>query len=252
MPDIFHRVGSTWKRTARLFVRVGASWKTVANAWVRVGGAWKLVFTSTAPGEAYWTDDGTTTWTVPAGVYQVYALVIAAGYSGASAVIRRGSTVLLSNTSALGAAVGGGNGGSAGSGRGGGAGGYSGNGGNAGASGNGGGGAGGNRTYPDGGGTYFRGAGASGTSSTANRDALHGSNLGASIQDVAPFGGGYRGYAGGNLRYTITPLSVTPGETLTVAINNNGQPAMLGGSSGGAARVIWGGGLSYPDNAVVK
>ena len=50
------------------------------------------------------------------------------------------------------------------------------------------------------------------------------------------------GETGGNLRYTIAPLSVTPGETLTVYVTG-------GSGYSGGIRIMWGGGRSYPNNA---
>lgn len=268
MPDISIRVSGAWKRVTSLFVRVSGSWKRVTGAWVRVGGVWKRVYP--AGGQQEWLTPGTYSFVVPAGVSSIHAALVGGSGNKLSA-IRRGSTVLLSNNSPIGAVFGGGDGGWAGgyaSGGGNGAGGYSGVGGNGnigveiygdGEPGAGGGGGGGRSASSSsgrqhGGGVYLHGEGASGAGGRGSPWTLpgHGSDLG----EGQPRGAGRYGFntsspseVGGNLRYTKTAITVTPGETLTIVV----APAISSSSSdvttGGGVRIIWGEGRSYPNNA---
>ena len=201
---------------------------------------------------------------VPLGVTRISVVLVAAS-SGHSLQLKRGATILLSDTTALGAGVGGGNGGANGgssdgaqSGGGGGAGGYSGAGG-AGAyanrqaspgsyyaaagspgAGGGGGGAGCNTSGSGGrgGGVGLLGTGNNGAGGASGGGAGgHGSQRTGS----GAYGGGINN-GGGKLRY-LNDITVTPGETLTIA-------GSAGGGMIGAARIMWGGGRSYPSNAL--
>lgn len=210
-------------------------------------------------------------WVVPDGVFEISAVCINSRKSlSQPSAIRRGATVLLWGNSALGGGVGGGNGGlnggssdSAARGGSGGAGGYTGNGGNgafalrtpipgnyeaqAGNAGNGGGGGGGgcatNGRGGNGGGTGVLGIGNNGTAGPAGTGA--GGN-GSQYAGSGAYGAGI-GQAGyeadaGDLRWK-NAIPVTPGETLTI----RGEAY---GASKGAVRIMWGGGRSYPSNAL--
>lgn len=268
MPDLYVKVSTTWKRITGVFTRVGGSWKRVLRVYVRQGGVWKLVYSFA--GQAEYLTPGTFSFVVPAGVTQIHAAVVN-GSGNTLSAIRRGGVTLIDGNSTVGASFGGGDGGSAGgkaSGGGNGAGGYSGDGGNGhigvdgygdGEPGAGGGGGGGRSASSSsgrqhGGGVYLHGEGASGAGGRGSPWTLpgHGSDLG----EGAPRGAGRYGVnasspseAGGNLRYTKTAITVTPGETLTIVV----APAISSSSSdvttGGGVRIIWGEGRSYPNNA---
>lgn len=215
-------------------------------------------------GQAEWRTSGSFDWIVPEGVTEIHAVVVAASGNQLSGLRRGGAYIFTSNT-ALGATVGGGNGGPGGSGAGsfdiggggGGAGGYLGNGGAgesmasngpapayAGQGGGGGGGASSRRSPGAGGGVGLKGVGASGAAGAMNTSG----GVGSVPPDTAGVGAGRPGTSiapggeGGNLRYTIAPLSVTPGETLIAHVA--GGPGYSGG-----IRIMWGGGRSYPSNA---
>lgn len=199
---------------------------------------------------------------VPDGVTKISAVVVGNGFT----LISRGGTVLLSGTTTLGGDVGGGNGGAAGTGDGdpggGGAGGYTGNGGaggssvlapapgsftgSAGASGAGGGGGGGGGKHLTGGvggvggSVRLTGQGNNGAGGAVNTDGGSGStNIGSGYA----YGGGEKGVAGASLRWK-NAIPVTPGETLTVAQTISTTNYTTG------ARIMWGGGRSYPSNAL--
>lgn len=268
MPDIYTRVSGSWKRVAGVFTRVNGSWKRITHAWVRVSGSWKLVYSFA--GQVEYLTPGNYSFIVPAGVTSIHACVVG-GSGNTASNVRRGSTVLISNSSTVGAAFGGGDGGLgpdsvvAG---GGGAGGYTGDGGSGhsgqdgvygnGAAGAGGGGGGGRSastlsSRQHGGGVYLHGAGASGAGGTPSVQPGDGSNLG----EGAPRGAGRRGLGGsgtsnhaqygGALRYTKTAITVTPGETLSITVAP--IPASGVATNGGGVRIIWGPGRSYPNNA---
>lgn len=212
------------------------------------------------PGEAVFVGSGgaTQSWVVPTGVYSIS--VVAVGATAATACqLKRGATVLLDTTAAIGVGNnGGGNGGARGTGgtgglrAGGGAGGYSGNGGAGGAysgtgfppgtvgAGGGGGGGGGqvSSNYGGkGGGVGLFGEGASGARGIGAQS--NGGN-GSPIQ--SPYvGGGNNDQDGGNLRYSNN-IAVTPGETLTIALNSTvaTQP------HGPGMRIIWGANRAFP------
>lgn len=265
MSGVFVRNSSTWKRVTGVWVRVSGLWRPIKAVYVRAGGVWKRVHPDGRQQE--WLAGGTYSFVVPAGVTSIHAAVVGAGRQTPSATgIYRGGTALITDSSTIGTAFGGGNGGTGGSaynGGGGGAGGYSGEGG-AGHSGTGGvygggsagagGGGGGGRSAASfggqhGGGVYLHGAGNSGAGGTSGSAPGTGSNLG----EGSPRGGGHKGYSGssagpgGNLRYTKTAVAVTPGETLEVTIAP--QPTGGDATTSGGARIIWGAGRSYPSNA---
>ncbi len=272
MPDISVRTSGSWKRVTGLFVRVSGSWKRVTGAWVRTGGVWKRVYP--AGGQQEWLTPGTYSFSVPAGVTSIHAAVVG-GSGNTLSAIRRSSTVLLSNTSTVGASFGGGDGGGgfggAGypAGGGGGAGGYSGNGGtghsgnegvygdgDTGYGGAGGGGCSGSSSggRQHGGGVYLHGEGASGAGGRRSLWALpgHGSDLGEGQPRGAGrygFNSSYPSEVGGNLRYTKTAITVTPGETLTIVVAPAISSAGVDVTTGGGVRIIWGAGRSYPNNA---
>ena len=218
--------------------------------------------------QAWWLNQTSTSsfsFVVPDGVTKISAVVVGTGFTR----ISRGGTALLSGTTPLGGGVGGGNGGAAGTGDGnpggGGAGGYSGNGGAGGNSnlvpaptsisgspgqaGNGGGGGGGggrNKSVASGGAggrggaVRLTGQGANGTAGPVDTDGGNGStNLGSG----SAYGGGAKGVAGAPLRW-MNDIPVTPGETLTVAQTVSTTNYTT------AARIMWGGGRSYPFNAI--
>lgn len=265
MSGVFVRSSSTWKRVTRVWVRVSGLWRPIKAVYVRAGGVWKRVHPD--GGQQEWLAGGTYSFVVPPGVTGIHAAVVAPGRQNASLTgIRRSGTVLISSNSTIGTAFGGGNGGAGGSaysGGGGGAGGYSGNGGaghsgtggvyGGGSAGAGGGGGGGASAASSGGqhggGVYLHGAGKSGVGGTSGSAPGAGSNLG----EGSPRGGGRKGITndsaqqGGNLRYTKTAITVTPGEALEVSIGD----AVTGGdaTTNGGVRIIWGAGRSYPSNA---
>ena len=69
-----------------------------------------------------------------------------------------------------------------------------------------------------------------------------------------PYGAGYgrntslEVLRGSDLRYTIVPIPVTPGESLSIRIKGLAVFGALP-KTGGAVRIMWGGGRSYPNNA---
>lgn len=188
------------------------------------------------------TSDYAESWVVPDGVTKIHVVVVG-GAGNVVSSIKRAAATLIDCNSAIGANFGGGAGGYGYSywvGYGGGAGGYSGNGGNYNQVGAGGGGGGGNSTGGSqrGGGVGLCGQGASGS-------------IGGDGSPPGPFfGGGVGGISnanGGNLCYTVTPIAVTAGETLTITAAKRGTAA--DSVTGGAVRIMWGGGRSYPYNA---
>lgn len=218
-------------------------------------------------------------WTVPAGVYEICAVMVHRGGSNAHVRLMRGSTVLLSTDAVIGGNIGGGNGGAAGqignaggagsgNGGGGGAGGYSGNGGNggralqlgtgfgsAGSAGSGGGGGGGpgagnvsgNTDAGRGGGVGLLGQGANGAGGNPSGTVPggHGSyTVGLRV------GAGTSSQSGGNLRW-INALQVTPGEVLTISFAAVGEPGTgtYYEGTGEAVRILWYGARSFPNNA---
>lgn len=244
----------------------------------------QIVFTSDTYG-----DLASTNWVVPAGVYSI-SVVAVGSCQGGSAALLRGGVELLSNYSTISAGVvGGGNGGPAGTstGRGpaneagaGGAGGYSGNGGaggsastsalpgnytgNPGFAGSGGGGGGGGSGHgtsdPKGFGGYGGGvgllgigvSGAAGAAGTAyyqyGGDGISGSALGGDVYGHG-VSNAYGSASGGSLRYKNN-IPVTPGETLNVAMSGTSMGGYKISNSLGGVRILWGGGRSYPSNAL--
>lgn len=213
----------------------------------------------------WWLNQSSTSsfsFVVPDGVTKISAVIV----GDSNTRILRGATILLTAVTALGAGVGGGNGGAAGTGGGdpggGGAGGYTGNGGaggssvlapapssftgSAGASGAGGGGGGGGGKHLTagvggrGGGVRLTGQGNNGAGGAVNTAGVSGSiNIGSG----SAYGGGAKGVAGAPLRW-MNDIPVTPGETLTV------DQAISTANYTTAARIMWGGGRSYPSNAL--
>ena len=223
-------------------------------------------------GQALWEFIGggspTHSWVVPAGVFEISAVCINSRKSlSQPSAIRRGASVLLWGNSALGGGVGGGDGGLNGGssdgfayGGAGGAGGYTGNGGNgafanrtptpgsyepnSGNAGSGGGGGGGGCVSSgagyDGGGVGVLGIGANGAAGGGN------GGDGSQYPGSGSYGAG-RGSPGaeapaGDLRWK-NAIPVTPGETLAIKGESSG-------ASRGAVRIMWGGGRSYPSNAL--
>lgn len=203
------------------------------------------------PGQQVWfnnsTNDATYSFIVPDGITSVWALVVGPGGPAASQSgtnIKSGATTLLAANTALSGGVGGGNGGASYSYWPGGAGGYSGNGGSYAGNGAGGGGGGGYSEfgYDVGGGVGLLGQGPNGVGSNTG----NGGN--GSVQFGNPAYGagvGTSSSQGGNLRYR--ELTVAPGEALTIAIA--ARHINAGSRGAGAARIMWGGGRSYPNNA---
>lgn len=226
-------------------------------------------------GQAEFVDPGvTTSWVVPAGVTSIHAVVVdGTSRQNMQSYIKRGGTYLMLANMPTGENFGGSNGGAVITGAGadnsggGGAGGYSGSGGGGhdgqsgtfgdGSPGTGGGGGGGaSGATPaerqDGGGVYLHGEGPSGaggkrspsTAPGAGSDLNEGSPVGAGRKSLGPAD---QARPGGNLRYTKTPIAVTPGETLTIYVGT--RPPSGGATTGGGVRIIWGEGRSYPNNA---
>lgn len=236
----------------------------------------EMMFFKRAPAVGQITFTADTYWTVPVGVTNICAVTV-----GASVTRVTGSVTLCNSVGFYGTEVfvgSGGNGGASGSissgvePGGGGAGGYTGHGGAggnsgySGSSGSGGGGGGGSSRggadatglsgYPGGGvgllgqgssgagGTYaftdggYRSAGLGGGGSGGGVGALPGNSY--SVTAGGSYGGGKSFNAGRSLRY-VNSITVTPGEQLYVQMDVNG--------SNPAARILWGGGRSFPSNA---
>ena len=245
----------------------------------------QIVFTSDTYG-----DLASTNWVVPAGVYSISVVAVGSCQGGVAALIRGGVELLLANYSTISAGVvGGGEGGPAGTstGRGpvneagaGGAGGYSGNGGeggsasaspvpgyytgNPGVAGSGGGGGGGGSGHGTsdpkgyggyGGGVGLLGIGVSGAAGAAGTAYYQygGDGGGGSALDGNIYGRGvsnaYGSAYGGSLRYKNN-IPVTPGETLKVSMSGGSMGGYKISDSFGGLRIIWGGGRSYPSNAL--
>lgn len=208
-----------------------------------------------------------TSWIVPARVTEIWVVCVGLSSEGRNyySSVSRGGTDLIAAHSAISAGIGGGNGGSGvlNPRTGGGAGGYSGNGGNGGSvsgngfngSGGGGGGAGGgtnNSSAGFAGGVGLLGIGASGAGGTGGLSGGNGGD-GSIPPGTDAYGAGASRLSGTtnlvgcNLRYTITPIAVTPGETLSIEVM--GRRGATATNTGGAIRIMWGGGRSYPNNA---
>lgn len=212
-------------------------------------------------------------WVVPSGVTAIHVVAVNASGNRQSS-IKRGTATLISGDSTIGSSFGGGNGGASTNTNyrrgGGGAGGYAGNGGNSGsasdtgarfnpspaATGSGGGGggfsdAGIGGSSPRAGGVGLQGKGVDGAAAPTGNNFT---NPGGNGSDPGPFygagvgpNGTGSGEAGGNLRYTVTPLVVTPGETLVITLYSFATLALK--ETSGAVRIMWGGDRSYPNNA---
>lgn len=202
---------------------------------------------------------------VPANVYELSAVLVSVktGSTPYQTTIKRGATTLLSTADSIGGSVGGGNGGAKGAWAGGGAAGYAGNGGtgattsttnggNAPSGGGGGGGAygssaGGSAGY--GGGVGLQGQGSSGIGGTYGVATPGNWGKTGSVPSSGLTPGGSNGSSdGGDLRWKNS-IAVTPGETLTISFATGFYPGYLGTSYFPAARLMWGGGRSYPSNA---
>lgn len=174
-----------------------------------------------------------------------------------------GAAVLISSADSLSSSIGGGNGGNGVANRaGGGAGGYSGNGGSspssgntAGTSGSGGAGGGGGSGFTGGGhggGVGLLGEGASGAGGSGGSGGPGGD--GSIPPGTDAWGAGVQGSSvnnthGSNLRYTKTPIAVTPGQMLYVYVSGLRGSTSAPAKSSGAVRIMWGGDRSYPNNA---
>lgn len=200
---------------------------------------------------------GTTSWTVPAGVFSICVVCVQAGgygsVAGGIATLTVSGTVVCRAQNGNRLGDGGGDGGSGGAGNeygpgcGSGAGGYSGNGGRgsgtdgSAAPGVGGGGGGSQSSGSGGGGVGLHGQGANGI--VATRPASNGSS-----SAVICGGGGtsyysdYQGGRGGALSYKNN-IAVTPGQVLAVSI---GAALPIADAQAGGIRIIWGAGRAYP------
>lgn len=253
---------------------------------IMILGLMEMMFAQGQPpqGQAAFTN-GTTVWTVPAGVYSVCAVCVQGGTTTLPTRIVSGATTVCQAQYGARIGDGGGSGGNAGGGSdsstgAGGAGGYTGNGGNggtasvtsdpgiegyngtAGAAGSGGGGGGGgggssyhvifstggtNPTYvlpgENGGGVGLLGVGSSGAGGYGSVNGTSPAAPGAAGSGGSgiTYGGGVNSSSltstGGELAWKNN-IPVVPGATLTVDVSGNG-----------GARIIWGGGRSYPSNA---
>lgn len=227
----------------------------------------------------------TQTFVVPAEVFSLSACIVADRASVCR--ILRGAAVLLSTSEVVigNALQGGGGGGSAGAnnpgqpafdgrGGGGGAGGYDGFGGfggnvnfaqnapQGGGNGNGGAGGGGAGSYEfinidtgqsggirsgsNGGGVGMRGKGANGTGGQFVYPSTTPGAPGSPASSAPLVGAGTTGSPGGNLRWR-NEIAVTPGEALTISLGSSARDAASGVGAG--ARLLWGAGRSYPNNA---
>lgn len=222
------------------------------------------------PGEQIYSTAGSYTWSVPAGVTLVSVVCIGAGgggtsaggasYFGSSAILNAGgggsglggSSGGVGGTSSGTSRSGGGNGGTGGvasglNAGGGGAGGYAGNGTDGGR---------GVSCMGGGGGVGLYGGtsgGASGASSASNGNSVDGGVSSGPGGEGGTYGGGSGncdggtkgGGGGGALAYGNISISSS---TYTVVIGTGGAGGYTSGK--GAVRIIWGGGRSFPNNAV--
>lgn len=216
------------------------------------------------PGEAIFIGSGgaTQSFVVPSGVYFISVVAVSASPTLACQ-LKRGATVLLDTTAAIGVGNdGGGNGGPAGTNNtgqsfynsynsGGGAAGYSGNGGAGGLGrfdgagqlgGSGAGGGGGGGKGGDGNGSQMVSYGATGGGVGLFGQGANGGPGANGSPIQSPYvGGGANNSPGGNLRYRNN-IAVTPGETLTIALGSTVATA----SMGPGMRIIWGKGRAFP------
>lgn len=216
-------------------------------------------------GQEVVTAAGTSTWTVPPGVYKVSVLAISGGGTAVTNVLRSAVLQVAANyTGSFGDGVfygglpgavgfnGGGGGGAAG---------YTGDGGVGGAggttafdsgagtsiAGGGGGGGGGGAAGLAGGfggGVKLEGVAASGAGGAAGttQAGASGSNLGVGFA----YGSGPPGQQGGCLAWKNT-IACTPGEVFTI---QNGTTTFASVNYPGAVRFMWGSGRSFPSNAL--
>ena len=70
----------TWKQAQEVYVNDGGTWKTCLDVLINDGGTWKSALYES--GSQSFTTAGSTTFTVPAGVYTLTATVIGAGGGG--------------------------------------------------------------------------------------------------------------------------------------------------------------------------
>jgi hypothetical protein len=220
-------------------------------------------------GQAEYTTAGTYTWTCPAGVTSVSVLCVGGGgggYGGSNGGQSsfNSTGVLYANSGGFfpgGAGGGGGGASSAGGGNGG-------NGGAGGSNNGGGGGAGGYTSaggnggsgiygYYGGGGVGIYGGSGGGGGGGQNGAGGTGASGGTTPVDYAggvygggqglAYGVGKRGGAGGGgLRYSTNSIAVTPGSGYTVVVGVAGT-SIYNNSGGGAVRIIWGTGRTYPN-----
>lgn len=235
-----------------------------------------------AVGQAVFT--ASQSWTVPAGVTFISMVCVQRAGASATQIVVSAVTVCRAQNSAR-IGDGGGDGGLGGAGfdfggfdfcggGGGGAGGYSGTGGTggaataAGSNGSGGGGGGGHggvtSTGPGGGGggVGLLGVGSNGTAgATPNSGGTGGSGGGNGGNGITPAGGfsnpggtpgQYGGGDGGAGGFAASPMDGTQGGALSYKNNvavTPGDSVTVTVPTGGAARIMWGGGRSYPSNA---
>ena len=207
---------------------------------------------------------GTTSWTVPAGVTSISMVCVQAGQVSddlvpAATSVTVGGVVVCRAATISPIGDGGGYGGIGGeadgesiSGGGGGAAGYSGYGGDGGgylsgaSSGAGGGGGGGAASAPGGPGGRGGGVGLLGAGTNGAAGSPDGANGGNGSPQTDVYGAGWGGNGagsggrGGALRYKNN-VAVTPGQTITIAMDNTATPIRRG-----AVRIIWGAGRAYP------
>lgn len=69
MADTYIKVSGTQRIVQRPFAKVSGAWQPIKKIWAKDGGTWKQVFGNT--GSATFSTVGTTSWTVPPGVYSV-------------------------------------------------------------------------------------------------------------------------------------------------------------------------------------
>jgi hypothetical protein len=76
--------GGTWRAIPSLYVKQGGVWLPINTAWVNVGGTWQVVYGGNT-GSLVFTTVGTTTWTVPTGVFSITVNACGGGGGGGQA-----------------------------------------------------------------------------------------------------------------------------------------------------------------------
>lgn len=78
MPNIYQNIAGTFTAVKEVFVKDGGDWRTIREAYVNVSGTWQKVFPEGSGTNTY-TSPGTTSFTVPNGIYSITVSVYGAG-----------------------------------------------------------------------------------------------------------------------------------------------------------------------------